>query len=105
MDTEILLDHEPVADGGYVVRALLRVTGEAPEADDRPPLNLSLVLDRSGSMNSMEKLDRAKEAASLLVRRLGDEDVISVVAYDDDVRTVARRPRGRSARSCSIGSR
>ncbi len=31
MNTEILLDHEPVADGGYVVRALLKVTGQAPD--------------------------------------------------------------------------
>ncbi|MEJ2679200.1 MAG: VWA domain-containing protein [Gemmatimonadota bacterium] len=94
MKTEILLDHEPVADGGYVVRALLRITGEAPAVGDRPPLNLSLVLDRSGSMASMSKLERAKEAASLLVRRLGDDDVVSVVAYDDDVRTVAGRTSG-----------
>ena len=89
MNTNILLDHEPVADGGYLVRALLRVAGEAPEAADRPPLNLSVVLDRSGSMGSMGKLDRAKEAASLLARRVGDDDVVSIVAYDDDVRTVA----------------
>jgi Ca-activated chloride channel homolog len=94
MKTQILLDHEPVADGGFVVRALLRVTGEAPAAVDRPKLNLSVVLDRSGSMHGLGKLERAKEAASLLVRRVGDEDVVSVVAYDDDVRTVAGRTPG-----------
>lgn len=94
MKTEILLDHEPVADGGYVVRALLRITGEAPAVGDRPGLNLALVLDRSGSMAGMGKLERAREAASLLVRRLGDDDVVSVVAYDDDVRTVAGRTPG-----------
>jgi len=94
MKTEILLDHDPVADGGYVVRALLRITGTAPEASDRPALNLSVVLDRSGSMQALGKLERAKEAASLLVRRLGDEDMVSVVAYDDDVETVAGRTPG-----------
>ncbi len=98
MNTEILLDHEPVADGGYLVRALLRITGEAPEAADRPPLNLGVVLDRSGSMGARGKLERAKEAASLLVRRLGDEDVVSVVAYDNDVRTVTARTRGAERR-------
>jgi Ca-activated chloride channel homolog len=94
MKTQILLDHDPVADDGYLVRALLRITGEAPEASDRPALNLSVVLDRSGSMAALGKLERAREAALLLVRRIGDEDVVSIVAYDDDVRTVAGRTPG-----------
>lgn len=93
MKTQILLDHEPVADGGYLVRALLRITGEAPEASDRPGLNLAVVLDRSGSMAG-PNLERAKEAASLLVRRLADEDIVSIIAYDDEVRTVAGRTPG-----------
>lgn len=40
-------------------------------------------------MEILGKLERAKEAASLLIRRLGDEDVTSVVTYDDEVWTVA----------------
>ena len=94
MNTQILLDHEPVADGGYLVRAPLRITGEAPDASERAPLNLAVVLDRSGSMAALGKLERAKEAASLLVRRLRDDDVVSVVVYDQDVRTVAGRTPG-----------
>jgi len=63
MKTTVLLDHEPVADGGWMVHALLRLKGEAPEDRDRIPLNLSLVLDRSGSMMG-EKLHAARKAAS-----------------------------------------
>ncbi len=93
METTILLDHEPVADGGFLVRALLRIEGEAPPADGRVPLNLSLVLDRSGSMMG-SKLAAARRAAAMLVRRLRPEDVVSVVAYDDEVRVVAEPATG-----------
>jgi len=88
MKTQILLDHEPVGDGGWLVRAMLKVEGEVRAAADRVPLNLSLVLDRSGSMDG-GKLEAAKEAARLLVQRLWPSDLVSVVVYDDEVATVA----------------
>ena len=66
MKTEILLDHEPVADGGWLVRALLTVEGEARAEENRVPLNLSIVLDRSGSMGG-DKIEYARAAAAKLV--------------------------------------
>lgn len=89
MESKILVDTElAVAQDGFVVRALLKLAGRAPASDTRSPLNLSIVLDRSGSMTG-GKLEAAKEAAALLVRRLSPRDVVSVVAYDDDVYDVA----------------
>jgi len=83
MNATILLDHEslePTSRTGRrsVVRALLRVSGEAPRDDARVPLNLALVLDRSGSMAGA-KLEAARDAAAMLVRRLWPEDDGSVV--------------------------
>lgn len=46
------------------------------------PVNLCLVLDRSGSMAG-EKLQAVKEAATLIVNRLGPKDLLAVVAFDD----------------------
>ncbi|HSJ05507.1 MAG TPA: VWA domain-containing protein [Longimicrobiales bacterium] len=92
MKTGILVDHEPV-DGGRIVRVLLRVEADAPPKHDRLPLNLSLVLDRSGSMHGA-KLAAARAAAALLVRRLSPDDVVSVVAYDDSVATIAEPAKG-----------
>ncbi|HSG06771.1 MAG TPA: VWA domain-containing protein, partial [Longimicrobiales bacterium] len=93
MKTTVLLDHEPVADGGWMVHALLRLEGEVPANRDRVPLNLSLVLDRSGSMQG-EKLHAARQAAAMLTRRLAPEDTVSVVAFDDAVDVVAHPATG-----------
>jgi Ca-activated chloride channel family protein len=98
MNSTILLDHDtPTADGQLTLRVLLRVEGTPPAADARAPLNLALVLDRSGSMAG-EKLAAARKAAALLVRTLRPEDVISVVAYDDQVVTVAEPGTGAEQR-------
>lgn len=88
MIANVKLDHEPVGDGGWLVRALLKIEGELRAETDRSPLNLSLVLDRSGSMSG-EKLEAVKQAAALLVQRLAPTDTLSVVTYDDEVTVVA----------------
>jgi Ca-activated chloride channel family protein len=51
----------------------------------RLPLNLSLVLDRSGSMSG-EPLETAKGAIVAALRQLQAQDRVSVVSFDDEVR-------------------
>jgi len=58
--------------------------GEAPSSKKRLPLNVSLVLDRSGSMGGA-KMERAKQAAAAAIDQLDREDTVSVVIYDDEV--------------------
>lgn len=59
----------------------------APSAASRRPLNLSLVLDRSGSMAGTP-LKQAIRAAQDLAGELSAEDRVSVVIYDDNVDTI-----------------
>lgn len=54
---------------------------------ERPPLNLGLAIDRSGSMSG-EKLEYARQAACYAVSQLLQFDRVSVVSYDDQVRTL-----------------
>ena len=98
MKHQLLLDYEfATTQHGYVVRALIKLEGQAPAATGtRAPLNISLVLDRSGSMHG-EKLAAARDAAAFLIRRLAPEDTVTVVAYDGDVHTVADAHTPRAA--------
>jgi Ca-activated chloride channel homolog len=50
----------------------------------RTPANVSIVLDRSGSMDG-EKMSRAKEAASIAIDMLDERDIVSIVTYSDTV--------------------
>ncbi|MHC5021399.1 MAG: vWA domain-containing protein, partial [Planctomycetota bacterium] len=63
------------------------VAPDAPDDEGRAPLNLSLVLDRSGSMRG-EKIQSVKDAARALISMLSAKDLLSVVSYAEDVTTL-----------------
>lgn len=51
---------------------------------ERAPINVAIVLDRSGSMQG-EKIQRAREAAIGALDLLRADDIVSIIAYDSDV--------------------
>ncbi len=59
----------------------------------REPINLAIVIDKSGSMSSDRKMDKAKEAALLALERLNSDDILSVVAYDNSVEVLVPATR------------
>ena len=65
---------------------LLRVSSDQVEhtSEERLPLNIALVIDKSGSMAGAP-LKQAKRAASMILDRLADNDRLAVIAYDQDV--------------------
>jgi Ca-activated chloride channel homolog len=96
MQTTISLDRQLINPRGGSVRHILltltapSVSPRTEHAHGRVPLNLSLVLDRSGSMEG-EKFELAKQAAVHTIRALTALDTLSLIAYDDEVLTVARQ--------------
>jgi len=85
----ILVRSRIAAGTRQVIDLLVRIF--TPEHDGpqaaRPPLNVGLAIDRSGSMSG-SKLVQACEAARYCVRQLGTRDRVSIVDFDDEVRTI-----------------
>ncbi len=64
---------------------LVRLGFQAPDLQDDTPLNVTLVLDASGSMADGNRVDIAREAAESIRRSLGSRDRIGVVHFTTDV--------------------
>ena len=69
----------------HQVGMLVTLTGETPGR--RAPINVALVLDRSGSMSG-EPLEAAKDAAKRFAGFLSPADRLAIVTFDDHVHTI-----------------
>jgi Ca-activated chloride channel homolog len=79
------------------------LTGVPINDTGRTPVNVAIVLDKSGSMQG-EKLRKAKDAALASLDRLGPNDIVSVIAYDQTVEVLvpATKVSDRSALRAAI---
>ncbi|PZV24972.1 MAG: hypothetical protein DCF18_01165 [Cyanobium sp.] len=79
------------ADGASTLDLLITISPPASEAEpqrqQRPPLNLALVIDRSGSMSGT-KLSYARKAARFLAGELTNRDRLAIVSFDGEVKVV-----------------
>ena len=72
---------------------LVRIATQAPEFVDNTPLNVTLVLDASGSMREGNRVEIARAAAESIRRGLSNDDRIGVVLFSDNI--VAQEPHRR----------
>lgn len=63
--------------------APLKMIGEAL------PLNIAIVIDRSGSMADKGKIEFAKNAAKTFLQQLNNKDRVALIEYDDQVEVLS----------------
>lgn len=73
-------------DGTSLVRVGISSAEVADE--DRPPANITFVIDTSGSMDIRERLGLVQASLALLVESLNEDDTITIVIYGDDAEPV-----------------
>jgi Ca-activated chloride channel family protein len=76
----------------YLRLSLKTLIAQESDRERRTPVNVALVLDRSGSMQG-ERIAAAREAARMALARLGREDIVALVAYNHNVDVLQRAER------------
>lgn len=86
LQVEVVPQFERVFAGRVPVdlNVLVRLRGAGKATGERPPMDLAVVLDRSGSMNG-DKILAVKQAALDLLKELRPADRITLISYSDDV--------------------
>lgn len=79
---------KPILQAGHTQTAYVRVglTGcPIKDREEHIPINVAIVIDKSGSMSSDRKIEHARQAALMAVDKLDNSDILSVIAYNHNV--------------------
>jgi len=92
--------------GGTTIEEILPVRFSGERQREQPTLALLLVIDKSGSMSSDDRLDLVKEASRATARTLDPSDEIGVIAFDTSTQVLVRlQPAANRLRISSAISR
>src|ERR1019366_3791577 len=72
----------------FVLYVLLEAVARGAGGGGRGPLNLGVVIDRSGSMYDERRLEFVIDAVKFLADSLSDQDKVSIVAFADKAKVI-----------------
>lgn len=89
--TASLMAYPDSDDSGYFLLLAGLPPREKDEADRKIKREVTLVLDRSGSMNG-EKLEQVREAANQIISGLDEGEAFNIIVYNEAVETFSSKP-------------
>lgn len=88
-----------LSESPQLLYGLLEITAVDPSQEENPPLNISIVIDRSTSMDGV-RIERVKTAITNLIDNLAPDNMLSIISFSDRAQVV--HPSGRVANKPSI---
>ncbi len=83
----------PFLDYSEDILVRIGIKGAQVDARRRPNVNLTFVIDTSGSMEQDDRLGLVQDSLAVLLNELGPDDMIAIVAYNTSARVVAEPTR------------
>ena len=99
VSASLLAYPDPEVDGGYFLM-LVGLPAENPETPSSVKREVTLVIDRSGSMRG-EKIEQAREAALQVLGGLDDGEYFNIIDYSNSVSVFASEPVRKDARTAA----
>jgi Ca-activated chloride channel family protein len=78
--------HELVDDDTHLLR--IGIAARDVSQRRRDPMNLSVVVDTSGSMDTGDRIGLVRDAILMLADQLDDDDTVAIVGYSDEAHVV-----------------
>jgi len=80
--------HRQISSVGQEEVLQIGIQGRELSFEELPPMNLAFVIDKSGSMSDLDKMDWVKEAFDIFIKKVRDKDFVSLIVFASSAKVI-----------------